>query len=42
MVPLTKVPGGFSYGQLKLDPYWDPIRKDTRFEKLLAKLATKD
>ena len=42
MVPLTKMPAGFFYGQFKLDPYWDPIRKDPRFEKLLADLAPKD
>jgi hypothetical protein len=27
---------------LKLDPYWEPLRKDPRFEKLLAELAPKD
>ena len=42
MVPLTKMPAGFCYGQFKQDPYWDPIRKDPRFEKLLAELAPKD
>ena len=42
MVPSAKMPAGFSYGQFKLDPYWDPIRKDPRFEKLLADLAPKD
>ena len=24
-----------SYGQLKLLPYWDPLRGDPRFEKIL-------
>jgi hypothetical protein len=28
-----------SYGELKLDPNWDSIRMDPRFEKLLAQLA---
>jgi tetratricopeptide (TPR) repeat protein len=37
--PLTKTPAGVYYGQLKLDPYWDPLRKDPRFDKLLAELA---
>jgi hypothetical protein len=30
------------YGQLKLDPAWDPLRKDPRFDKLLAELAPRD
>ena len=34
--------GGISYGELKLDPVWDPIRTDPRFERLLAELAPKD
>jgi TolB-like protein/Tfp pilus assembly protein PilF len=40
--PLTKTPSGIYYGKLKLDPLWDPLRKDPRFEKLLAELAPKD
>ncbi len=36
---LVKTPGGVGYGQLKLDPAWDPLRKDPRFDKLLAELA---
>jgi hypothetical protein len=40
--PLTKMPFGIFYGQLKRDPYWDPLRKDPRFEKLLAELAPRD
>jgi hypothetical protein len=39
---LTKVPSGIYYGDLKLDPYWDPLRKDPRFEKLLTELAPGD
>ncbi len=36
----TKVPGRFlSYGQLKLHPFWDPLRGDQRFEELVASLA---
>jgi hypothetical protein len=38
----AKIPGGVSYGELKLDPCWDPLRKDPRFEKLLAELAPRD
>jgi TolB-like protein/cytochrome c-type biogenesis protein CcmH/NrfG len=41
LTSLTKT-RDIKYGQLKLDPYWDPLRKDPRFEKLLAELAPKD
>ena len=30
-----------SYGALKLLPYWDPLRGDPRFEKIVASLAPK-
>jgi len=30
-----------SYGELKLKPYWDPLRGDPRFEKIVASLAPK-
>jgi serine/threonine protein kinase/TolB-like protein/Tfp pilus assembly protein PilF len=30
-----------SYGQLKLMPWWDPLRGDPRFEKIVASLAPK-
>jgi hypothetical protein len=35
----TQLPGNFSYGHLRLDPYWDRLRRDPRFEKLMASLA---
>ena len=31
-----------SYGVLKLLPFWDPLRGDPRFEKIVASLAPKD
>jgi TolB-like protein/Flp pilus assembly protein TadD len=34
-------PGGLSYGVLKLDPSWDPLRGNPRFEELVASLAPK-
>jgi hypothetical protein len=40
--PLSKMPFGIYYGQLKRDPYWEPLRKDPRYSKLLAELAPKD
>ncbi len=37
----AKLPGYLSYGQLRLDPYWDPLRGDPRFKKIVASLAPK-
>jgi len=28
-----------SYGELRLDPCWDPLRSDPRFEQIVASLA---
>jgi hypothetical protein len=39
---VTKTPFGIYYGELKLNPIWDPLRKDPRFENLLAELAPRD
>ena len=33
---------GPSYGWLRLSPFWDPLRGDPRFEKIVASLAPKD
>jgi serine/threonine-protein kinase len=39
----VQVRGGYgSYGRLKLLPYWDPLRGDPRFEKIVQSLAPKD
>jgi eukaryotic-like serine/threonine-protein kinase len=35
----SRVPGGVSYGQLKLMPWWDPLRGDPQFEKIVNSLA---
>jgi len=37
----SRLPGCVSYGQLKLLPFWDPLRGDPRFEKIVASLAPK-
>ena len=37
----AKLPGYLSYGQLKHDPLWDPLRRDPRFDKIVASLAPK-
>src|SRR5206468_8742610 len=34
-------PTPITYGQLKLHPFWDPLRGDPRFEKIVASLAPK-
>src|SRR5205809_3090548 len=39
---LAKIPAGASYGDLRLDPSWDSLRGDPRFEKILASLAPKE
>lgn len=33
------IPGGITYGELKLNPQWDSLRGDSRFENLVASLA---
>jgi len=33
----TRLPGPLGYGQLKLLPYWDPLRGDPRFEQIVAR-----
>ena len=35
------IPSHLSYGHLRLHPYWDPLRGDPRFEKIVASLAPK-
>jgi tetratricopeptide (TPR) repeat protein len=38
----VKLPvAGLSYGHLRLNPLWDPLRGDSRFEAIIASLAPK-
>jgi TolB-like protein/Flp pilus assembly protein TadD len=39
---VIRKPGDLSYGQLKLMPFWDSLRGDPRFEKIVASLGPKD
>jgi TolB-like protein len=36
-----RIPSSLSYGNLKLHPWWDPLRGDARFEKIVADLDPK-
>jgi len=36
-----RLPSPLTYGNLKLMPFWDPLRGDPRFEKIVASLAPK-
>jgi serine/threonine-protein kinase len=38
---VERVPNELSYGLLTLHPYWDPLRGDPRFQKIVASLAPK-
>ena len=38
---VERAPSTLSYGFLKLHPYWDPLRGDPGFEKIVASLAPK-
>ena len=35
----VRYPSSLTYGHLKLLPFWDPLRGDPRFEKIVASLA---
>jgi serine/threonine-protein kinase len=40
LVERAKLPvAGLSYGELRLNPLWDPLRDDPRFEAIVASLA---
>ena len=35
----ARLPAGVSYAEIRLDPHWDPLRGDSRFEKIVASPA---
>jgi len=37
----VETPASVNFGELRLHPYWDPLRGDPRFDKLVASLAPK-
>jgi tetratricopeptide (TPR) repeat protein len=37
----VRTPGFLNYGKLRLDPYWDPLRADPRFDQIVNSLAPK-
>jgi len=41
IVSIEQTPNMLSYGFLKLHPYWDSLRDDPRFEKIVASLSPK-
>jgi len=36
---IVRIPSLVSYGRLRLHPFWDPLRGDPRFEKIVNSLA---
>ena len=38
----VNTPGFLSYGYLRLNPVWDPLRDDSRFEQIVNSLAPKE
>ena len=41
LVPCCRIPPGSSATLVKLDPRWDPLRKNPKFEPLLANYEVK-
>jgi hypothetical protein len=41
LASVVRRPGDLSYGQLKLMPFWDPLRGDPRFEKIVEEVKVR-
>ncbi|MDQ2919879.1 MAG: hypothetical protein M3R10_08395, partial [Verrucomicrobiota bacterium] len=39
---LTRIPSGITYGDLKLNPQWNALRGEPRFDKIVASLSPKE
>ena len=39
---ITRRPSWISYGELRLHPYWEPLRGDPQFDRIVASLAPKE
>ena len=39
---IVRIPSLVSYGRLRLQPFWDPLRGEPRFEKIVSSLAPKE
>jgi len=39
---IERLPNNLSYGLLKLHPYWDSLRGEAEFEKIVASLAPRE
>jgi hypothetical protein len=39
LTELVKLPFGLNYGDLKLNPMWDDLRDDPRFDRILEQSA---
>ncbi len=38
---LLEVPSGITVGEVRVSPFWDPLRQDPRFQKLIGQTETK-
>jgi hypothetical protein len=38
----ARMPSRVNFGQLKLHPFWDPLRGDPRFDQIVSSLAPKE
>jgi hypothetical protein len=41
IISIERIPNMLSYGFLNLHPYWDSLRNDQRFEKIIFSLSPK-